>query len=97
MRGYFMFTEFPAGGRDQPIQPSSRHSPVDIDPQATRSLFVGNIPKNISIYELRDIFQRFGDILVSASSTCTMGYHKCCRSRFYLMPINHSCNGDNSN
>ena len=36
----------------------------DIDPNATRSLFVGNIPKNISIYELRDVFQRYGPILV---------------------------------
>ena len=34
-------------------------------PQATHSLFVGNIPKNISVYELRDIFQRFGDVVVS--------------------------------
>lgn len=33
--------------------------------QATHSLFVGNIPKNISVYELRDIFQRFGDVVVS--------------------------------
>ena len=37
----------------------------DIDPQATRSLFVGNIPKNISVFQLRDIFQRYGDVLVS--------------------------------
>ena len=60
------FIDFPAGGRDQPIVSYVRHSPVgDVDPQATRSLFVGNIPKNISIYELRDIFQRFGNVLVS--------------------------------
>lgn len=37
----------------------------ELDPNATRSLFVGNIPKNISIYDLRDVFQRFGHILVS--------------------------------
>ena len=61
-----MSIEFPAGGRDHPFVSYVRHSPIDdVDPQATRSLFVGNIPKNISIYELRDIFQRFGDVLVS--------------------------------
>lgn len=37
----------------------------DVDPQATRSLFVGNIPKNISVYDVRDSFQRYGTILVS--------------------------------
>jgi RNA recognition motif-containing protein len=58
--------EFPDGGRDLPSIGCDHHSPIDdVDPQATRSLFVGNIPKNISIYELRDIFQRFGDVLVS--------------------------------
>ena len=61
------FTEFPPGGRDQPFVSHARNSPIgDVDPQATRSLFVGNIPKNISIYELRDVFQRFGNVLVSA-------------------------------
>ena len=61
-----LFVEFPPGGRDHPFVSYIRHSPIDdVDPQATRSLFVGNIPKNISIYELRDIFQRFGDVLVS--------------------------------
>ena len=59
--------EFPDGGRDHPFVSYDHHSPPDdVDPQATRSLFVGNIPKNISIYELRDIFQRFGDVLVSS-------------------------------
>ncbi len=37
----------------------------EVDPQATRSLFVGNIPKNISVYDVRDAFQRYGTILVS--------------------------------
>ena len=47
--------------------PSSRSFPFadSIDPNATRSLFVGNIPKNINIYELRDVFMRFGPVLVS--------------------------------
>ena len=63
---FICFAEFPSGGRDQQLVSHARHSPfVDIDPQATRSLFVGNIPKNISIYELRDMFQRFGNVLVS--------------------------------
>lgn len=63
---YLLSIEFPDGGRDLPSIGCDHHSPIDdVDPQATRSLFVGNIPKNISIYELRDIFQRFGDVLVS--------------------------------
>ena len=37
----------------------------DLDPLATRSLFVGNIPKHISVYELRDAFLRYGNVLVS--------------------------------
>ena len=48
------------GHMPRPYPPSD-----DIDPQATRSLFVGNIPKNISVFQLRDIFQRYGDVLVS--------------------------------
>ena len=60
---WLSFPEFPTGGRDQPFISHTCHA--DVDPQATRSLFVGNIPKNISIYELRDIFQRFGNVLVS--------------------------------
>ncbi|XP_019855294.1 PREDICTED: msx2-interacting protein-like isoform X2 [Amphimedon queenslandica] len=35
----------------------------EFDPSATRSLFVGNIHKNVSIYDLRDVFQRYGHIL----------------------------------
>ncbi len=46
----------------------------DVDSNATRSLFVGNIPKNISIYELRDVFQRYGPILVSSYCTCITLY-----------------------
>ena len=56
-----LFTsDFPIGGKEYT---KSSHS-EDVDPNATRSLFVGNIPKNISIYELRDVFQRFGTVLV---------------------------------
>ena len=40
----------------------------DLDPQATRSLFVGNIQKNIGVYELQDIFSQFGNVLVSAAA-----------------------------
>jgi RNA recognition motif-containing protein len=63
------YSDFPSGGRDiQTVQAAAHkgYTPDDIDPQATHSLFVGNIPKNISVYELRDIFQRFGDVVVSA-------------------------------
>lgn len=56
----------PGGGRD----PISRHMQEDLDPQATRSLFVGNIPKQINVYELRDAFLRYGNVLVSGSP-CT--------------------------
>lgn len=49
------------GHMPRPYPPSE-----EIDPQATRSLFVGNIPKNISVFQLRDIFQRYGDVLVCA-------------------------------
>ncbi len=62
-------SEFPHGGRDEPAAPSfGGNKPVrleNVDPQATRSLFVGNIPKNISVYDVRDSFQRYGTILVS--------------------------------
>ena len=60
--------DFPDGGRDEPLVPmsgSTRPMPLDdVDPQATRSLFVGNIPKNISVFDVRDAFQRYGNILV---------------------------------
>jgi len=53
------------GHMPRPYPPSE-----EIDPQATRSLFVGNIPKNISVFQLRDIFQRYGDVLVSCVCVC---------------------------
>ena len=56
--------DVPSGGRDYSKVMDDSISD-DVDSNATRSLFVGNIPKNISIYELRDIFQRYGPILVS--------------------------------
>ncbi|XP_064384598.1 msx2-interacting protein-like isoform X2 [Halichondria panicea] len=58
--------DFPPGGRDEPAVSSHGNKPVrfeEVDPQATRSLFVGNIPKNISVYDVRDAFQRYGTIL----------------------------------
>lgn len=65
------YVDFPDGGRDEPLVPVlGSNRPVqsqaldDIDPQATRSLFVGNIPKNISVFDVRDAFQRYGNILV---------------------------------
>ena len=68
--------DFPPGGRDEPAVPSHGSKPVrfeEVDPQATRSLFVGNIPKNISVYDVRDSFQRYGTILVSTA--CTERFH----------------------
>lgn len=36
-----------------------------LEPDTTRTLFVGNIPRGTSVYELKDHFIRFGHILVS--------------------------------
>ena len=67
--------EFPPGGRDQTHMTgghggadyASRLSMLDdLDPKATRSLFVGNIPKHINVYDLRDSFIRYGTVLVSS-------------------------------
>ena len=81
---YLLSIEFPDGGRDYPSNFYGHHSPIDdVDPQATRSLFVGNIPKNISIYELRDIFHRFGDVLVSFC-WCLHNYNNCSIAKISL-------------
>ena len=66
--------DFPPGGRDlthmssgQGDEAISRQCMLDdLDPQATRSLFVGNIPKHINVYDLRDTFLRYGNVLVRA-------------------------------
>ncbi len=69
-----MCLDFPPGGQDLKRGGGSHHGaePVphqpiseDLDALATRSLFVGNIPKHISVYELRDAFLRYGNVLVS--------------------------------
>ncbi len=39
-------------------------------PKATRTLFVGNLEKDISSEELREIFTAFGEILVRTFVTC---------------------------
>ena len=61
---------FPPGGLDQRGgggggEVGPQFMMEDLDPLATRSLFVGNIPKHISVYELRDAFLRYGNVLVS--------------------------------
>ena len=53
-----------------------------MDPNATRCLFVGNIPKGVSVYELRDTFLPFGLILVRVGYE----YHY-----LILMSARHSC------
>ena len=55
----------PNDGREYSSKATS--SSDEMDSNAARSLFVGNIPKNISIYELRDIFQRHGPVVVRLS------------------------------
>ena len=40
-----------------------------LEPDTTRTLFVGNIPRGISVYELKDYFIRFGHILVSCTKS----------------------------
>ena len=75
----FHFPEFPPGGHDQKRPPppvhhggpdpgSYQYMLEDLDPLATRSLFVGNIPKHITVYELRDAFLRYGNVLVRNTS-----------------------------
>ena len=38
---------------------------VGFDPMATRTLFVGNLDKVVTHGELRKIFEKFGDVVVS--------------------------------
>jgi len=73
-----MLVDFPPGGRDQGPMAGGGHPGgefgsrlsmlEDLDPKATRSLFVGNIPKHINVYDLRDAFIRYGTVLVRNSS-----------------------------
>ena len=37
----------------------------DFDPHATRTVFIGNLEKNVSHGELRGTFEQFGDVVVS--------------------------------
>lgn len=37
----------------------------EFHPKATRTLFIGNLEKTTSYQQLLDIFQRFGEIVVS--------------------------------
>lgn len=37
----------------------------DFDPGCTRTLFVGNIEKSTSISDLKEAFERYGEIVVS--------------------------------
>jgi RNA recognition motif-containing protein len=62
----FECIDFPPGGHDlkQTYAGPAASMSEDLDPLATRSLFVGNIPKHISVYELRDAFLRYGNVLV---------------------------------
>lgn len=46
---------------------------ADLDefhPKATRTLFVGNLEKEISIPTLKEIFKPFGEIIVSSHRIC---------------------------
>ena len=38
----------------------------EFHPQATRTLFVGNVDKGVTANDLRSVFSRFGEILVRA-------------------------------
>lgn len=94
-------SDFPSGGRDAAQVMAGGHGhpqaylPEDLDPQATRSLFVGNIPKNINVYELRDTFQRYGNVLVSLNSYVTV-YHTACVSCSAWQLHVHVCSVVNS-
>ena len=90
--------DFPSGGRDHSfVRPSGAgggggrgsgaghpYFSEDLDPSATRSLFVGNIPKDISVYELRDIFQRYGNVLVRGEGGRVLGGGVLCIVRDFL-------------
>lgn len=41
----------------------------EFHPKATRTLFIGNLEKTTSYQQLLDIFQRFGEIVVSIHLT----------------------------
>lgn len=40
----------------------------EFHPKATRTLFIGNLEKTTTYYDLRNIFQRFGEIVVRTGS-----------------------------
>ena len=61
------FTYFPVNIGSSSID-SSRGSIMDnltFDPHATRTVFVGNLDKIVTHGELRNIFERFGEVVVS--------------------------------
>lgn len=53
-----------------------RPAEADLDeyhPKATRTLFIGNLEKDVSVTDLRNTFSKFGEIIVSILSLCV--YH----------------------
>lgn len=51
---------FDAGHRSR----RSMQEELSFDPHATRTVFVGNLEKTMMHGELRNIFERFGDVVV---------------------------------
>lgn len=45
----------------------------EFHPKATRTLFIGNLEKTTTYHDLRNIFQRFGGIVVGESSLLCRG------------------------
>lgn len=61
---FFWFSKLILEGEDNEFRPPE----VELDeyhPKATRTLFVGNLEKDITTQELRDRFKKLGEIIVS--------------------------------
>ncbi len=53
---------------------------VQFDPMATRTLFVGNLDKMLTHSELRKIFEKFGDVVVSVLASLMIRLINCSNS-----------------
>lgn len=57
---FFMFQ----GERSSSVKPAYLDDLL-FDPHATRTIFVGNLEKNLMHGELRSLFEKFGDVVVN--------------------------------
>lgn len=47
----------------------------EFHPKATRTLFIGNLEKTTNYQQLLDVFQRFGEIVVSGYAKLDLYFH----------------------